>query len=125
VSPGSLSFVQIRKSKLKTPDECLTKQDIRIEIDRLDGELVRLFAERQTYVRRMADLKRHPDEAFDGTRIESMIAVIRSRAGELALDPDQAELVWRTLIDWNITYEKKVIADRLRKDMTGSALSPD
>lgn len=104
---------------MKTPDECLTKQDIRTEIDRLDGALVRLFAERQTYVRRMADLKRHPDEAFDQERIESMISVIKRRAADLSLDPDQAELVWRTLIDWNIAYEKKVIGDRLQKGMAG------
>ncbi|WP_306140938.1 chorismate mutase [Roseibium sp. MMSF_3412] len=110
---------------MKTPDECLTKQDIRIEIDRLDGELVRLFAERQTYVRRMADLKQHPDEAFDGTRIESMISAIRDRAGDLALDPEQAELVWRTLIDWNIAFEKKVISERLRGDVVGSDTTPD
>ncbi len=101
---------------MKTPDECLTKQDIRTEIDRLDGELVQLFAERQSYVRRMAEIKRHPDEAFDAARIESMISAIRDRAGVLSLDPDQAELVWRTLIDWNIAFEKRVIADRLHNE---------
>lgn len=110
---------------MKTPDECLTKQDIRTEIDRLDHALVRLFAERQTYVRRMADLKRHPDEAFDQERIESMISVIKRRAGDLRLDPDQAELVWRTLIDWNIAFEKQVIADRLHKGADGLETGPD
>ncbi|MEM8701441.1 MAG: chorismate mutase [Pseudomonadota bacterium] len=110
---------------MKTPYECLTKQDIRTEIDRLDSELVRLFAERQTYVRRMAELKRHPDEAFDAARIESMVSAIRQRAGDLELNADQAELVWRTLIDWNIAFEKKAIADRLCKDATGPGITPD
>lgn len=110
---------------MKTPDACLTKQDIRTEIDRLDGELVRLFAERQSYVRRMAELKHHPDEAFDGTRIESMIAAIRDQAGDLALDPDQAELVWRTLIDWNIAFEKRVIAERVLKEAAAKGTPAD
>lgn len=85
---------------------------------------MRLFAERQSYVHRMADLKRHPDEAFDGERIESMIAAIRGRAQDLDLDPDQAELVWRTLIDWNIAFEKQVIAARLRKDTVEPGTTP-
>jgi isochorismate pyruvate lyase len=32
----------------------------------------------------------------------------------LDLDEDQAELVWRTLIDWNINYEKGIITARRR-----------
>ncbi|MET1414045.1 chorismate mutase [Roseibium sp. HPY-6] len=100
---------------VKTPVDCLTKEDVRDEIDRLDEKLVRLFAERQGFVRRMSELKQHPDEAFDAERIEKMIAVIRKRAEELGLEADQVDLVWRTLIDWNIAFEQRVIAHRLEK----------
>ena len=43
-----------------------------------------------------------------------MIAKVRDRSLALDLDEDQAELVWRTLIDWNINYEKGIIAARRR-----------
>ena len=38
----------------------------------------------------------------------------RKRAEELELDEDQAELIWRTLINWNVNYEKGIIAARKR-----------
>jgi isochorismate pyruvate lyase len=36
----------------------------------------------------------------------------RRRAEELGLDEDQAELIWKTLIDWNVNYEKGIIVAR-------------
>jgi len=109
-------------TNLKTPENCVTKQDIRTAIDKLDEDLIRLFARRQGYVRRMAEIKQHPDEAFDAERIEAMIAAIKRRADELGLEANQAELVWRTLIDWNVAWEKSAIAARLE---LGSAKSSE
>ncbi len=94
----------------KLPAECETKQDVRAEIDRIDRKLIALFAQRHTYVTRMAEIKTDPSEAVQPKRIDAVIAKVRTRAGELHLDEDQAELIWRTLIDWNINYEKGIIA---------------
>jgi isochorismate pyruvate lyase len=41
---------------------------------------------------------------------------LRNRAAELDLDEDQAELIWRTLINWNINYEKGIIVARRRME---------
>ena len=98
---------------VKQPADCVSKTDIRTAIDALDEELLQLFARRQGYVRRMAELKRHPDEAFDHQRIETMVAALKDRAEELGLEGAQAEAVWRTLIDWNVAFEKRTIAARL------------
>ena len=98
---------------VKPPADCVSKTDIRTAIDALDEELLQLFARRQGYVRRMAELKRHPDEAFDHHRIETMVAALKDRAEELGLEGEQAEAVWRTLIDWNVAFEKRTIAARL------------
>ena len=98
----------------KTPEACETKDDVRAEIDRVDNALLALFAERHRYVTRMAEIKTDPHEARDPTRIESVIAKVRDRSLALDLDEDQAELVWRTQIDWNINYEKGIIAARRR-----------
>ena len=99
----------------KTPADCQTKDDVRAEIDRLDSELLTLFAQRHRYVTRMAEIKTDPHEARDPARIEAVITKIRDRSLALDLDEDQAELVWRTLIDWNINYEKGIIAARRRQ----------
>ena len=98
----------------KQPDQCETKDDVRLEIDRIDQALLALFAERHAYVTRMAEIKTDPHEARDPVRIEAVIAKVRERSLALDLDEDQAELVWRTLIDWNINYEKGIIAARRR-----------
>lgn len=100
----------------KTPAECETKEDVRAEIDRVDQALLSLFAERHRYVTRMAQIKTDPHEARDPVRIEAVIARLRERSLALDLDEDQAELVWRTLIDWNINYEKGIIAARRRAE---------
>ena len=99
----------------KPPAECQTKDDVRVEIDRIDQALLTLFAERHRYVTRMAEIKTDPHEAYDPARIETIISKQRGRAEELELDEDQAELIWRTLISWNVNYEKGIIAARRRQ----------
>jgi isochorismate pyruvate lyase len=106
---------QERMTDIKRPADCHTKADIRTAIDALDQDLLKLFAQRQGYVRRIAELKQRPDEAFDHDRIETMVAALKNRAEDLGLEADQAEQVWRVLIDWNVAYEKRTIAARLEK----------
>lgn len=98
----------------KLPAECESKDDVRFEIDRIDQALLALFAERHRYVTRMAEIKTDPHEAYDPTRIEAVVSKVRARSLDLDLDEDQAELLWRTLIDWNVNYEKGIIAARRR-----------
>jgi isochorismate pyruvate lyase len=98
----------------KLPAECESKDDVRAEIDRIDQGLLTLLAERHRYVTRMAEIKTDPHEAYDPARIEAVISKVRTRSGDLDLDEDQAELLWRTLIDWNVNYEKGIIAARRR-----------
>ena len=98
----------------KLPAECESKDDVRAEIDRIDQALLTLLAERHRYVTRMAEIKTDPHEAYDPARIESIISKVRTRSGDLDLDEDQAELLWRTQIDWNVNYEKGIIAARRR-----------
>lgn len=98
-----------------TPADCSTKDEVRAEIDRLDQQLIALFAERHRYVTRMAEIKTDPREANDPVRVEAVVQKARRRAEELGLDEDQAEMIWRGLIDWNINYEKGIITARLRQ----------
>jgi isochorismate pyruvate lyase len=100
-------------TRVKPPADCVDKSDIRAAIDAIDEELLQIFARRQGYVRRMAQLKQHPDEAFDHERIETMVSALKARAECLGLEGEQAETVWRSLIDWNVAYERRTIAARL------------
>ncbi len=101
---------------MKLPKDCHSKEDVRTELDRIDQALLELLAERHHYVTRMAEIKTDPHEAYDPTRIEAIISKQRARAEELNLDEDQAELIWRTLINWNVNYEKGIIVARRRSE---------
>ena len=96
------------------PVECQAKQEIRSEIDRLDRQLITLLAERFAYVRRMAELKQGPDEALVQQRVDEVLDKVARKAEELGLDSGLARDMWKSLIDWNIEYERRAIAERKR-----------
>lgn len=99
----------------RTPAECVTKGDIRTEIDRLDAELVALLAERFNYVRRMAELKSSPDEALVPERVDEVLDRVAVAAVDAGLDEALTRDLWRRLIEWNIDYERRTIAARLAR----------
>ena len=100
----------------KSPAECRSKNDVRAELDRIDRALTALFGERHGYVRRITDFKTDPGEALDPDRIEAVIKKVRSHAEKNGMDMDQAEKIWRTLIDWNVNFEKEIISGKSRAE---------
>ena len=103
---------------MKTPAECTTMADIRAEIDRLDGDLVRLFAERAGYIDRAAEIKARDDlPARINPRVEEVVQNVRRHAMTHGLPPDLVEKLWRRLIDWSIAREESRLGpDSLRKE---------
>ncbi len=94
----------------RTAADCTTMAEIRAEIDRLDGELVVLFAERVSYIDRAAVIKTGvglPARIED--RVEDVISKVRAHAVANGLPPDKLEKLWRKLIDWSIEREEAVL----------------
>ncbi|MEX0350436.1 MAG: chorismate mutase [Paracoccaceae bacterium] len=95
---------------LKPPQDCHSMQDLRVQIDRLDQQLVELLLDRARYIDRASQLK--PGEGLPARipdRVEEVVANVRARAGQSGLDPDLAERLWRILIDWSIAREERVL----------------
>jgi isochorismate pyruvate lyase len=98
----------------RTPAECATLGDVRVEIDRCDRVLVDLMAERFGYVERAWQIKlRDSEEANVPWRNQQVIDKVRKRAEEKGLPPDLAEALWRQMIGWFIQYEE----EKLRKEI--------
>ena len=98
---------------MKTPADCTTMAELRVEIDRLDAELVALFAARVGYIDRAAEIKAEVGmPARIGSRVEEVIANVRGHAVAHGLPPDKLEKLWRKLVDWSIEREE----DKLGKD---------
>ncbi len=102
---------------MRKPAECTTMAQIRAEIDRLDEDLVRLFAERAGYIDRAAEIKAQVDlPARIDTRVEEVVQNVRRHAETYGLPPDLVEKLWRRLIDWSIAREESRLGpDSLRK----------
>jgi isochorismate pyruvate lyase len=99
------------------PVDCNSMAQIRVEIDRLDEDLVRLFAERAGYIDRAAQVKARVDlPARIDARVEEVVSNVRRHAGTYGLPPDLVEKLWRRLIDWSIAREEsKLGPDSLKK----------
>ncbi|WP_242883337.1 chorismate mutase [Actinomadura litoris] len=82
-----------------------TLDEVRARIDALDGELVRLLAERQELVRAAAAFKRDEQAVRAPGRVEAVVALARERAEAGGLAPDVAEAVWRAMIGAFIELE--------------------
>ncbi len=92
---------------MKRPEDCTTMAHIRAEIDRLDEELVALFAQRTAYIDRAAAIKETvglPARIED--RVEQVVSNVRRHAVAQGLPPDKLEKLWRKLIDWSIEREE-------------------
>ena len=95
---------------MKRPEACETMADIRAEIDRVDRELVALFAERTGYIDRAAVIKGPLQMPARITpRVEEVVANVRAEALVHGLPPDLMEKLWRRLIDWSIAREEGVL----------------
>ena len=99
------------------PADCTSMAQIRAEIDRLDEDLVRLFAERAGYIDRAAEIKATVDlPARIEARVEEVVGNVRRHAETNGLPPELVEKLWRRLIDWSIAREEgKLGPDSLRK----------
>ena len=84
--------------------------DIRIDIDNIDRQLLRLLAQRQILVEKAGRLKPKGDKVAvqASDRVAQVIANRRKEALELGLSPDVAESVWRSMIKAFIALEEKV-----------------
>lgn len=95
---------------LTLPQDCHSMQELRVQIDKLDRQLIELLAKRATYIDRASELK--PGEGLPARipeRVEDVVQKVRSNSVEVGMDPDLTERLWRILIDWSIAREENVL----------------
>jgi isochorismate pyruvate lyase len=104
----------------KTGPQCETMSDVRFEVDRLDRALVKLIAERQSYMDAAARIKGDRNTVRDPARIEDVVSKVLAEAERHGLSASIAEPVWRTMIEQCIQHEFE-IWDALRSDAPSRA----
>ena len=100
--------------KPRLPKDCTDLGEVRVEIDRIDGALVDMIAERFGYVERAWQIKLGlAQEANVPWRNQQVFDKVRARAEAKGLPPDLAEALWRQMIGWFIQYEEEKLKDEL------------
>jgi len=92
--------------------KCETLEQVRENIDRIDNEIIKLIAERKSYVVQASAFKKNEDGVRDTGRVEKVIAKVRAKADEYGADPDMAEAIYREMISRFVNMEMKEFHDR-------------
>jgi isochorismate pyruvate lyase len=92
---------------MKSPEECVSLDEVRAEIDRIDRSVVALIGERAGYVHAAARFKASEAAVAAPERQESMLRERRAWADEADLDPDVIEKLYRDLVAYFIVRERE------------------
>jgi isochorismate pyruvate lyase len=84
---------------------CRDMLDIRREIDQIDRALVRLLAERLTYIQRAGHIKKDRALVRDEARIADVLAKVKAACEREGFPFAIAEPVWRALMEGCIAHE--------------------
>lgn len=111
---------QTANEQRHTASSAETMLDVRHEVDRIDRALVKLLAERQTFMDAAARIKPSRDKVRDEERIEDVVSKVLKSAAAEGLSPEIAEPVWRLLIEQSIAHELRVYDEIKPEDRDNS-----
>ena len=86
---------------------CASLAEVRLNIDRIDRQLVGLIAERGAYVRQAAGFKKTAGEVPAPQRVAEVLAKVRGIAPEVSAEPAVVEATWRAMIAAFIDSERQ------------------
>ena len=98
---------------MNTPSDCKSIEEVREAIDKLDQKIIALLGERYEYVKEVIRFK-EPNETsiVAKDRFDSVIASRRELAKNEGLDPDVIENIYRDLLNYFISEERKLIGEK-------------
>ena len=80
---------------------------IRIKLDKLDNELLKLIKKRSNLVNEVLKVKIHKKEIIDQKRINFILKEIKKKSIQLNIDPKITNRIWKNIIWSFIDYEKR------------------
>ena len=80
---------------------------LRIKLDKLDTELLKLLKKRSNLVNEVLEVKIHKKEIIDQKRISFILKKIKKKSIQLNIDPKITNRIWKNMIWSFIDYEKR------------------
>jgi isochorismate pyruvate lyase len=85
--------------------QCNTLEEARVEIDKVDEDIVKLIAKRNDYIKQIAHFKTSIDEVKAEDRIADVISSVREQAIALDLSPNLINDLYTRMIDGMVESE--------------------
>lgn len=92
--------------------KCENLEQVRENIDRIDNEIIKLIAERGTYVVQASAFNKDEEGVKDTGRVEKVISKVRAKAEEYGANPDMVEALYREMISRFVRMEMKEFNER-------------
>ncbi|MDB9718850.1 chorismate mutase [Candidatus Pelagibacter sp.] len=80
---------------------------LRIKLDKLDNDLLKLIKKRLILVNEVLKVKIHKKEIIDQKRINFILKKIKKKSIQSNIDPKITNRIWRNMIWSFIDYEKR------------------
>ena len=90
-------------------NECKTLDEVRSNIDLIDEKIIKLLAERSSYVSQAAKFKKTQSEVEAANRVEEVVTRIRDLSKQSDLNPNVGEKIFRTIISTFVDQEKSIL----------------
>lgn len=84
---------------------CNSLEEVRMNIDRIDDEIIKLIAERGTYLVQASSFKKDEDGVKDTNRVKKVIEKVRAKAEEYGANPDMIEALYKEMISSFVNME--------------------
>jgi len=80
---------------------------LRVKLDRLDNNLLKLIKKRSSLVNKVLKVKTHKKEIIDQKRINFILKKIKKKSIQSNIDPKITNRIWKNMIWSFIDYEKR------------------
>ena len=80
---------------------------LRIKLDKLDNDLLKLIKKRSNLVNEVLKVKINKNEIIDKKRINFILKKIKNKSNQLKIDPKITKRIWKNMIWSFIDYEKR------------------
>ena len=80
---------------------------LRVKLDRLDNDLLKLIKKRSNLVNEVLKVKVHKKEIIDQKRINFILRKIKKKSIQSNIDPKITNRIWKNMIWTFIDYERR------------------
>ena len=93
----------------KEPWQCRDMNEVRKEIDKIDHQIIELFADRMKYVEEIVRFKKDEKSVIAAARKEQVISDRAAWAKGKGLDPEVFKRIYTLLVERNIEHELELL----------------